>query len=64
MTDIHLAEVSKNKAEPKRKVAVKTIHQKELQQIRDVCGLLKQLTSSQQTELQFRRKQDYEELKV
>lgn len=57
---------SKKNPEPikKTKQLGRTVYQKELQQIRDTCTLLKQLSTATQNEAKFRRGQDFEELKV
>ncbi|KAJ3321197.1 hypothetical protein HDV06_004540 [Boothiomyces sp. JEL0866] len=47
----------------KRKQATKTIQQKELQQIKEICFNLKGYMDEQQNDLKYRRQQDYLELK-
>ena len=58
-----MADIGKPKA-AKKKPAGRTVYQKELQQIKDICSLLKQLSITQQNESKNRRNQDYLELQV
>ena len=48
----------------KGKQAGRTTYQKELQQIRDTCSLLKHLSTAIQLETKYRRNQDYADLRV
>lgn len=48
----------------KGKQAGRTTYQKELQQIRDTCSLLKHLATAIQLETKYRRNQDYADLRV
>lgn len=44
--------------------AGRTVYQKELQQIKETCVLLKQLSTAMQSEAKYRRHQDSLELSV
>ncbi|KAJ3256253.1 hypothetical protein HK103_005616 [Boothiomyces macroporosus] len=62
MADIELKRRILNTMQ-KRKQAAKTIQQKELQQIKEICHNLKSYIDEQQNDLRYRRQQDYLELR-